>query len=203
MSNQIYEKFEITADEGKFIFHEGDVGDKMYIIREGNIKISKTVDGKEITLAVLSKGDFFGEMALVNKVSRTANASATCTTILLALNRESFMQLVQQNAKIALSIIVKLCKRIQHTNMQLQHIIQKDKQGILALNLYYLFKQHAKEKTPANLLTIIRDFSLNLELTQDAVMNHLKKFQELDIIAISGNTIILKDEKKLFKIANS
>ncbi len=203
MNNTIYEKFEITADDGKFIFHEGEVGDKMYIIREGNIKISKNVDGKDITLAVLSKGDFFGEMALVNKVSRTANAIATCTTTLLALNRESFLQLVQQNAKIALSIIVKLCKRLQHTNIQLQHIIEKDKKGILALNLYYTFKQKEQEQSPANLLTIIRDFSLNLELSQESVMKYLNELQAEGIISISGNTIHLENKERLFTIANS
>ena len=75
-SINLFEKYGMVVDTGKEIFLEGEVGDLMYIIQEGSVRISKLIDGKPHILAVLGKGDFFGEMAIVTRVKRTATATA-------------------------------------------------------------------------------------------------------------------------------
>ena len=139
--NMLYDKFGTTIDENKVIFKEGEPGDKMYIIQEGSVRISKRIEGKEHILAVLVKGDFFGEMALVNHEPRAATATAGSTVKLLSFNREGFLGMIEKNGKIALNIIDKLCRRLNNANQQIQHLVKRNEKWLMAMNLNYLFTQ--------------------------------------------------------------
>ncbi len=81
--------FMVCCDPGEVIFTESSYGDEMYIIRSGKVEISRTTEhGKQI-LAVIEKGGFFGEMALLNDTPRTATVTAIEATTLLPLNKNS------------------------------------------------------------------------------------------------------------------
>ena len=67
-----FAKFLTHFDNGQVLFHEGDDGDDMYIIQSGRVAIKKKVKDGETTLAVLEKGDFFGEMAILERLPRSA-----------------------------------------------------------------------------------------------------------------------------------
>jgi CRP/FNR family cyclic AMP-dependent transcriptional regulator len=69
-----FAKFLTHFDNGQVLFHEGDDGDDMYIIQSGRVAIKKKVKDGDTTLAVLEKGDFFGEMAILERLPRSASA---------------------------------------------------------------------------------------------------------------------------------
>ena len=69
-----FAKFLTHFDSGQVLFHEGDEGDDMYIIQSGRVAIKKKVKDADTTLAVLEKGDFFGEMAILERMPRSASA---------------------------------------------------------------------------------------------------------------------------------
>ena len=69
-----FAKFLKHFTKGTVLFNEGDEGEEMYIIRSGKVAIKKRVAHGEITVAVLEKGDFFGEMAMLERIPRTAGA---------------------------------------------------------------------------------------------------------------------------------
>jgi CRP/FNR family cyclic AMP-dependent transcriptional regulator len=78
-----------SLDAGALVFKEGDIGEKMYIILAGEIDIRKSTAEKSFkTLIKLEKGDFFGEMALVEKKRRSATAICTKPTKLLAIDEK-------------------------------------------------------------------------------------------------------------------
>jgi len=82
-------------NKGDYIVREGTSGDTFYIISEGNVKVTKKNDNKEEEIRALSKGDYFGEQALLKTDLRTANVVASSDTLeCLTLDRESFFQLV-------------------------------------------------------------------------------------------------------------
>ncbi len=81
---------------GKTIIQEGDPGDKFYIIVRGKVEVTKDVDGRSAQLAVLSDGDFFGEIALLRDVARTATITALTPTMFITLSRESFRHIVDK-----------------------------------------------------------------------------------------------------------
>ena len=83
----LYEKYGTEIKAGRVLFNEGEPGDTMYIIQVGRVKITKRVGNSEKILMVLQKGDFFGEMAIVNQAPRTATATAVDNCQLLCFNQ--------------------------------------------------------------------------------------------------------------------
>ena len=201
--NKLFEKYGLTVDSGKILFQEGDGGDKMYIIQEGNIRISKQIGGKEHILAVLGKGDFFGEMAIVNQVKRSATATAIGTVKLLAFNREGFLGMIEKNARIALNVIDKLCRRLQHTNNQIQHLVKRNTKGLIALNLYYAFAENGFEQARLEYHKLSREISLNLEIPQDAVLDYIDNLASTRVVKTEDNLMFLLDRDKLHSLAES
>ncbi len=201
--NKLYDKYGITVDSGKVLFKEGEPGDKMYIIQEGNIRISKQIGGKEHILAVLGKGDFFGEMAIVNQVKRTASATAVGTVRLLAFNREGFLGMIEKNARIALNVIDKLCRRLQQTNNQIQHLVKRNTKGLIALNLYYAFAENGFEQANLEYHKLSREISLNLELPQESVLAYIENLAKEGIVKTEESQMRLIDKDQLNALAES
>lgn len=81
-------------ETGEVIFHEGDVGDYLYIITEGSVEIVRQAEGKEQIVAHLGKGEYFGEVALLNQRTRTATVRCSEPTDVLALRKSDFGVLI-------------------------------------------------------------------------------------------------------------
>jgi len=195
--NTLFSKYGTLVDSGKVIFRENDEGDQMYIIQEGTVRISKQIGGKEHILAVLGKGDFFGEMAIVNRAVRTATATAVGTVHLLSFNREGFLGMIEKNARIALNIIDKLCRRLQQADLQIHHLVRKSARGLMALNLYYAFAEQGFEKGALDYVKVARDISLSLEVPSDSVVAFFEELRAAGTIEIAENKAILRDKEKL------
>lgn len=201
--NPLFSKYGKTVDEGKVIFHEGEEGDRMYIIEEGTVRITKKISGKEYTLAVLPKGEFFGEMALVSRIKRSATATAADTVRLLEFDRQGFLGMIEKNAKIALNIIDKLSRRLQQANQQIQYLKQKDERGLVALHLRYAFTEAGLLSAALDKTKIAREVSMSLEIPIEKVMNYMKEFDNERIVRVDGNDLMLLDYERLSKTAGS
>jgi CRP-like cAMP-binding protein len=199
--NMLFNKYGHVVDSGKIIFREGEEGDNMYIIQEGTVRISKKIGGKEHTLAVLGKGDFFGEMAIVNRVRRSATATAGETVKYLEFDRQGFISMIEKNAKIALNVIDKLCKRLQQANLQIQYLKRQDEKGLVALNLYYDFAEAGSTSANLDKVKTTRDIALNLEVSPDVVAGYLREFEQERIIKTDDKNITLLDGKQLQAVA--
>ncbi len=84
---------------GTVLFREGDRGATMYVIRSGKVKISKHISDTELTLAVLGPGEFFGEMALLEGLPRSAGATVVEDAALIELEQTAFETLVRKNGR--------------------------------------------------------------------------------------------------------
>ena len=190
----LFNKFGRVVENGQLIFKEGDEGEQMYIIQEGAVRISRYIAGKDHILAVLNKGDFFGEMAIVSKMKRSANATAVGEVHLLAFNREGFIQMIEKNAKIGLNVIDKLCKRLETTNQQIKVLVKKDIKSLIALNLFYSAKGVDSDGLyyDQTLSTIAKNMEIPIKLVEDKI----EEFQKELIIEISGNKIVIKNIDK-------
>ena len=107
---QIAEEIEYGSEQT--IFDEGDVGDSMFIIVDGAVRIHK--GDKE--LAVLSKGKFVGEMALLDQEPRSASVTSTEETTLLEINGEDFYDLMASRMEIMQGIVKILTQRLREAN---------------------------------------------------------------------------------------
>jgi len=203
MEQKLFEKYGMTVDKGKVFFTEGEEGEHMYIIQEGNVRITKNIDGRDHTLAVLSKGDFFGEMAIVTRTTRTATATAAGTVRLLRFDREGFLNMIEKNARIALNVIDKLCRRLQQANMQIQHLVRKNERGLIALNLHYAFTEKGSDNQGLEYARLLRELSLSLEFPQEKIQKYVGELREKQIFKLEEDRLILLDTGRLSDIAES
>ena len=197
----LFDKYGIVYDSGKVIFQEGEEGDHMYIIQEGSVRISKMMGGKEHILAVLGKGDFFGEMAIVTRVRRTATATAAGTVRLLAFDRLGFLGMIAKNARIALNVIDKLCRRLQAANAQIQHLVKRNDKDLIALGLYHSFAENGMEKASLEIHKVARELSYSLDVSQDKVLEFFRELEVRGIIQAKEGRLYLTDKPSLATIA--
>ncbi len=113
--------FTIEVKRGELVFREGDLGTEMYIVQDGRIEILKRLqDGEDRAVAVLEKGDFFGEMSILEELPRTAGARALVDSKLLQINGSTFDQMLRTNPEIAVRMMRKLSRRLRETDQLLR-----------------------------------------------------------------------------------
>lgn len=108
---------------GEFLFREGELGTEMFILQEGQVEILKTVNSVDEQLAVLEKGDFFGEMSLLEDLPRTASARAVTDCKVIRINGATFDQMLRTKPEIAVRIMRKLSRRLRQTDQMLREAL--------------------------------------------------------------------------------
>lgn len=112
---------------GSLLFRQGDAGDAMYLIESGRVRVYVVdEDGDEVTLADLARGDFFGEMAIIEGKPRAANASITEDARLASLSREDFHLYVQDHADVALAMVGAISDRLRRTDELLRRRVSRN-----------------------------------------------------------------------------
>ena len=112
--------YTVEFKAGEFIFDEDDLGTEMYIVHEGSVEILKRIGGDQRPLAQLEKGDFFGEMAILEDLPRAASARALSDVKLLLINGTTFDQMLRTNPEIAVRMMRKLSRRLRETDRLLR-----------------------------------------------------------------------------------
>ncbi len=106
---------------GQTVFLQGDPGQEMYLLVEGRVRIAcESLNGREITLAVLSEGGFFGEMALLDGEARSATAVAEDPCSLLVLHRSDFQDFLLQSPEAGIAMLGFLSQRLRRANEKIQ-----------------------------------------------------------------------------------
>jgi len=114
---------ERAVARGGTIFHQQDAAGGLYLILSGAVKISRGGrDGREVIVAVLRQGNFFGEMSLIDGQPRSASASAAQATRLLVLDREHFQRHVLAQPRIVAKLLRELSKRIRAANQSIENL---------------------------------------------------------------------------------
>ena len=203
MPDELLQRFTKTYAPGAVICREGEEGDEMYIIQKGKVRVSKRFADKTHVVSILEKGDFFGETAIVNRTRRTATVTAVDNVELLVFDREGLQNMITRNARIALSIIDKLCRRLQSAHLQIQHLVKRDAHGQIALHLRYLFQELPSGQTAVPFQETLDDVSLAFEMPRDDVRAVLESLAGSGILGISGESISLVDREKLFRLTES
>jgi F420-non-reducing hydrogenase small subunit len=126
------EVFGKVYERDSVVFRQGDPGDSMYVIQSGAVEISQVQDNREVVIALLEKGDFFGEMALIDSQPRSSTVRAICRTRLLPLTRNSLLERLSHDPGVILHLLKALSERIAKTNRLLRSVIEGDETLLLA-----------------------------------------------------------------------
>ena len=109
------------------LFNQGDEGDAMYLIESGRIRISiQDHDKKDVTLAELAQGDFFGEMSIIDGRQRSADARVIEDSRLAILSRPAFLSFVRKKPDVALEMLGALTDRLRRTDELLRSRVSRN-----------------------------------------------------------------------------
>ena len=126
----------LEVESGDFVFQEGDLGTEMFIIQEGEVEIFQRVGNQERQLAILEKGDFFGEMSILEELPRNASARASTPSRLIVIDGATFDSMLRSNPEIGVRIMRKLSRRVRTTDELLHKILDSEEERLeLATNL--------------------------------------------------------------------
>lgn len=186
---------------GSVIFFEREPGDALYIIEEGQVRIYRVAeDGREKTLALLSEGDFFGEMALIDDEPRSAIAEATEPTVLLAIHKRDVHNLIHANPSIALSMIKGLSCRLRETNRQLMDAVFLDVRGRLLRLLLELDGRYGKPHDGGRLIDIRlthQELANMVGTSRESVTRVLTELQDVGALGYAQRHMMWIDRQSL------
>ena len=129
----------LRLERGDELFHEGDPGDRLYVITEGKVKLGRTSsDGRENLLAILGPGEMFGELSLFDPGPRTATATAVAETQMVGLTNDQLHSYVARHPNVALTLLAALARRLRRTNESVADLVFTDVPGRVAKALLEL-----------------------------------------------------------------
>ena len=144
MSDEVFKKFGKTFRKGEIICKEGDIGDEMYIIHSGKISITKMSRDLETTLAVLTDGEFFGEMAIIDNQPRSATAKAMDDSKVSVLSAEIFETQISTNPKLIMRILRKMSNRLREADRKIKTLLYRDNSSRVTGTLMLLTQKHGE-----------------------------------------------------------
>ncbi len=111
-----------TYSDGKIIVRQGEVGDRMFVIQSGRVRVTRAVDGREVVLAELKEGDFFGEMAIIDREERSATVSAVGDVRLLSIDKKNFLRRIHDDPSLAYRVLQRMSQKIRELDAELTQL---------------------------------------------------------------------------------
>jgi len=190
-----------SVGKGDFLFHRGDEGTTLYIIFKGLIKIVvPTRSGDEITLAMLTDGDFFGEMALLDGLPRSADAMAMEDTQLYVLDRTDFLSFLIHNEQAIRAIMQVLSLRLRRTDDLVAEVCFLSVSARLAKRLLDLAgSQHQVDRSgnPNEVRLTQRELASLMGVSRETINKELKVLREKGMVTTARNIISIRDPDRL------
>jgi len=108
--------------DGEVIIRQGEMEDCMYVVQEGQVEVFQENGNKEVRLAVLGEGDFFGEMAIFERDVRSATVRALGEVRVLTVDKRTFLRRITEDPSLAFRMVEKMSNRIRELNAALVRI---------------------------------------------------------------------------------
>lgn len=185
-------------ERGATIFHQGDPGTCLYLISSGVIKITRQhVDGREIILALLGIGDVFGELALLDGETRSADAIVQATSSVLALDRAPFLGYLDKHPRVAARLLATLSRRLRHTDDLVQDAAFLEVRARLARLILAISEgKGSPDRLPKVRLTQ-GDLAALIGASRESVNRWLKVFVQSGAIRMEKGVLHIVDREAL------
>lgn len=184
-------------EAGETLFWQDDEADALYGMVEGLVRIwVHGPDGKELTLNLMEPGDFFGEIALLDGLPRTATATSQGESRLIVIPRREFQTLLEGEPALARHLIELLCERLRQNTDRLRDAVFLDLGTRLAKTLQALAVAHGREDAAGVVIeTRLSQGALAqlLGVSREAVNKQLKAFEREGLIARVGTRLAVCD----------
>jgi len=186
---------------GHVVFHEGDTGDRLFVVVDGKVKISRAAaDGRENLLAVLGPGEMFGELSLFDPGPRTATASAITETTLASLDHDDLRPVLLERPQVAVHLLRALAQRLRRTNEAMADLVFSDVPGRVAkalLDLSEKFGENENDGVRVQHDLTQEELAQFVGASRETVNKALSEFANRGWLRIEGRSVVLLDKDRL------
>src|SRR5450432_1337979 len=184
---------------GEVLFQKGDSGEALYGVRRGQVRIETGApDGSRLTLNFMGSGDLFGEVAVLDGQSRTADATAGEPTELFVLRREDFLGHLEREPRVAIKIIMLLCQRIRWQSERMEESMLQPLPVRLARRLVALAADFGSEVHISQ-----EQLGIFVGAARESVNRQLQTWRKDGILDLQRGRILLQNLNKLTTIARN
>jgi CRP-like cAMP-binding protein len=182
-----------TYKKDSVILMEEDAGSALFVIVRGKVKISRTSnDGREVILTYLTDSDFFGEMAILDGMTRSATVIASEDSELFIIQRDDFLNLLKDHPEVSIALLQELTKRLRAADMKIKSLSLKDAEGKVATVLLQLaddigvIKQGIVE---IEKLPLQQDLANMAGTSRETISRTLHSFAKKGLVELDGSKL--------------
>jgi CRP/FNR family cyclic AMP-dependent transcriptional regulator len=183
--------------KGNIVVLEQESGAALFVIISGKVKVVRMdEDGREVILSMFGPGEFFGEMALLDGLARSASVVATVKSELFMIHRRDFLELLHEFPTVTISLLAELAMRLRKADMQIKSLSLKDAAGRVANVLLILADDvgiFRKGKVEIDDLPLQQDIANMAGTSRETVSRVLHLFIESGEVQMKGNKLIISD----------
>ncbi|MGL5857984.1 MAG: Crp/Fnr family transcriptional regulator [Angustibacter sp.] len=192
---------DVTLARSQVLFHEGDPGDRLYIIHDGKIKLGRASgDGRENLLAVLGPGEMFGELSLFDPGPRTSTASTVGPTRLIDLGHDDLIAFLSDRPAVAQQLLRALAQRLRRTNEHLADLVFSDVPGRVAKALLELSVRFGRPNQDGLLVAhelTQEELAQLVGASRETVNKALADFATRGWLRLEARAVVLLDVERL------
>lgn len=185
-SNRTYKKDSV-------ILMEEDAGSALFVIVNGKVKISRTsTDGREVILTYLTDSDFFGEMAILDGMTRSATVIAAEDSELFIIQRDDFLNLLKERPEVSIALLQELTKRLRSADMKIKSLSLKDAEGKVATVLLQLADDIGiirKGIVEIDKLPLQQDLANMAGTSRETISRTLHSFAKKGLVELDGSKL--------------
>lgn len=186
---------ERVVTRSTLILNEGDLGDSLFAITQGRVKVFiGDDDGREIILKILGPGNFFGELALIDKQPRSASVAALENTTLTVLSHHAFQECLSRAPRIATTVMTALAKRLRDADRKISTLALMDVYGRVANTLLELAIEIDGKLVVGERLSQ-QEIANMVGASREMVNRILKDLSERGFISIESKQITILNQK--------
>lgn len=191
----------VDLPRGQALFHEGEPGDRLYVIAEGKLKLGRrSADGRENLLSILGPGEMFGELSLFDPGPRTASATAVADARLLELAHDELIAWLERYPAVAKHLLEALARRLRRTNEALADLVFSDVPGRVAkalLDLSTRFGQPVEDGLRVAHDLTQEELAQLVGASRETVNKALADFTARGWVRREGRAVVLLDMQRL------
>jgi CRP/FNR family transcriptional regulator, cyclic AMP receptor protein len=188
------------------ILTEEDTGSALFVIVEGKVKISRSSgDEKEVILAMLNESDFFGEMSLLDGMSRSASVTAVDDSKLFIIQRAEFLDLLKKYPDVSVALLTELTKRLRSATMKIKALSLKDAEGKVATVLLQLADDVGKIRqgvVEIDHLPYQQELANMAGTSRETISRTLHSFAKKGLVELDGSKLRITDYEKFKETYN-
>jgi CRP/FNR family cyclic AMP-dependent transcriptional regulator len=183
---------------GTTIVSKGDPGNSLIVVISGTIKISvSSPDGRSAILNLIGPGEIFGEVAVLDGLARTADATANSNCEIYVIDRRDFIPFVRSQPALAMKFIELLCTRLRWTSDQVEEVILQNLPGRLASALLRLTEKHKLAPAGRTIAITQQEISEMVGMTRESINKQLRAWAARNWVRLEHGAIVVLDVASL------